>query len=142
MEFPFCTHADCRTFVPMDPHAFTTLIEYLEKIPAIKPPIATGSDSEGLWWVKFHIDIHHQLAWHTVQELGCVVNYLSLNERLPTVFYPVSPAPYLNGGPEDYLSWVIKNKDSSFPPGTLMEWLEGRLPRPVDDLEQWIMEEE
>ena len=121
----------------MDERAFKTLIDYLGKIPAVIAPISTGIDGEGFWWVKFQIDINHDLAWHTVQELGCVVNHLSVNERLPTVFYPVSPAPYMNGGPADFLSWVIENKDKNFKPGTLMKWLEGRLPQPVDDLDQW-----
>ena len=121
----------------MDAREFILLTDYLAKIPAINIPIATGSDEQGLWWVKFQIDIDNDLAWHVVQELGCVVNYLSINERLPTVFYPLSPAPYLNGGPADFLSWVIETKDKNFKPGTLMKWLEGRLPKPVDDLEQW-----
>src|SRR5688500_5783493 len=85
----------------MDAREFILLTNYLAKIPAINIPIATGSDEQGLWWVKFQIDIDNDLAWHVVQELGCVVNYLSINERLPTVFYPVSPAPYSNGGPAD-----------------------------------------
>jgi len=42
-----------------------------------------------------------------------------------------------SGGPEGYLSWMIESKDQSFGPTLLAEWLEGRLPRPVDDLEQW-----
>ncbi len=125
----------------MDERAFKTLIDYLEKVPAIKKSIGTGANEEGFWWVKFQIDIYHDLAWNVVQEFGCVLNYLSLNERLPTVFYPVSSAPYLNGGPEDFLSWVIETKDKDFKPGTLMKWLDGRLPRPVDDLEQWKFEE-
>ena len=75
-----------------------------------------------------------------VQELGCVVNYISIEERLPTVFYPVSPAPYMNGGPREFLSWVIESKDKDFTPSTLAEWLEGRLPDPVDDLKQWETE--
>lgn len=124
----------------MDERAFKTLVEYLEKVPAIQPPIAKG-DENGFWWVKFQIDIDHELAWNVVQELGCVINYLSLNERLPTVFYPVSPAPYLNDGPKDFLSWVIETKDKNFKPGTLMKWLEGRLPQPVEDLSQWNIED-
>ncbi len=120
----------------MDARAFKTLTDYLEKIPGIMTPIATGSE-EGLWWIKFQIDIDHDLAWRAVQELSCVINYLSIDERLPTTFYPVSPAPYMNGGPKDFLSWVIETKDKEFKPGTLMKWLEGRLPQPVDDLEQW-----
>lgn len=123
----------------MDERAFKTLIEYLEKIPSVEKQIGFGDDA-GNWWVKFTIDITHELAWYVVQELGHVINYLSLNERLPTAFYPVSPPPYLNGGPSDFLAWVIETKDSNFKPGTLQKWLEGRLPNPVDDLEQWNTE--
>ena len=90
--------------------------------------------------MKFLIDIDHVLAWHVVQELGHVMNYMSLNDRLPTSFYPVSPPPYMNGGPRDYLSWVIERSDSSFTPGILVEWLEGHLPRLVDDLSKWKTE--
>ncbi|HYI77463.1 MAG TPA: hypothetical protein VEW65_07560 [Chryseolinea sp.] len=54
-----------------------------------------------------------------------------------TVFYPVSPPPYMNGGPKDFLSWVIETKDKDFKPETMKEWLEGRLPNPVDDFDQW-----
>ena len=90
-----------------------------------------------MWWVKFGIDIANPLAWHVVQELGHVLNYVSIEERLPTVFYPASPPPYMNGGPEDFLSWVIETKDPEFSPDRAREWLEGRLPRPVEDLEQW-----
>ena len=60
---------------------------------------------------------------------------------MPTVFMPVSPPPYLNGG-EEFLSWVIESKEPSFAPEKCCEWLEGRLPRPVDDPEQWKIEEE
>lgn len=121
----------------MDDRAFMTLLDYLGRVPAIQAPIRHGSDDEGLWWVKFAIDISDPLAWNVVQELGHVLNYLSIEERLPTAFVPVSPAPYMNGGPADFLSWVIEAKTPDLRPGTCAEWLEGRLPRPVDDLEQW-----
>jgi len=55
----------------------------------------------------------------------------------PTVFMPVSPPPYMNGGPRDFLSWVIECKDAGFNPEACAEWLEGRLPRPVNELERW-----
>ena len=126
----------------MDERAFKTLIEYLEKVPAIKGSIGKGADVDGFWWIKFKIDINNQLAWQVVQELAHVVNYLSIDERLPTVFYPVSPPPYLNGGADEFLSWVIESKDKNFEPGTLMKWLEGRLPRPVEDLSQWEIDDE
>lgn len=126
----------------MDERGFTTLIEYLEKVPSIEKPIAKGVEENDLWWVKFSIDIYHPLAWHVVQEIAHVVNYISVSERLPTTFYPVSPPPYMNGGPEDFLSWVIETEDKDFKPGTLMKWLEGRLPKPVDDLSEWKIDEE
>ena len=125
----------------MDERAFNSLIEYLEKVPAIQTPIGKGTDQDGFWWIKFGIDIDNQLAWQVVQEIAYVVNYLSVNERLPTIFYPISPPPYLNGGPDDFLSWIIETKNKDFKPGTLMKWLEGRLPRPVDDLSQWEIDD-
>ncbi len=103
----------------------------------MKAGIGKGETDDGLWWVKFTIDIHHPLAWNVVQEFGHVLNYISLDERLPTTFYPVSPPPYMNGGPDNFLSWVIESTEQSFTPNLLAEWLEGRLPRPIDDLGQW-----
>ena len=100
----------------VDPRAFQKLETYLHRIPGIAGQITCGSEELG-WWVKFEIDIHHALAWHVVQELGHVLNYLSLNERLPTAFKPVSPPPSMNGGPSEYLSWVIECSDVEFRPG-------------------------
>jgi hypothetical protein len=118
---------------------FDKLLAYLNRVPAMSSSvIGTGKFEDGNWWVKFSLDIEHPLAWHVVQEFGCVLNYLSVTERLPTVFMPVSPAPYLNGGPEEFLSWVIESKVPSFNPDSAAEWLEGRLPDPVDDPSQWV----
>ncbi|MFT6442875.1 MAG: hypothetical protein ACJASQ_002506 [Crocinitomicaceae bacterium] len=125
----------------MDDRAFISLKEYLLKIPAVSAVFAQGVYDDGNWWVKLRLDIDHKYAWQAVQELGCVVNYISIDERLPSSFYPVSPAPYMNGGPDDYLSWIIESKDPELKPGTLMNWLEGRLPQPVDDLDAWGLEE-
>jgi hypothetical protein len=125
-----------------DETAFQSLKEYLSRIPAIRGTIASGFFDDGNWWVKFSIDIDHKLAWGVVQELGHVLNYVSLKERLPTVFIPVSPPPYMNGGPKDFLSWVIQSKDNDFKPETCAEWLEGRLPRPVEDEGQWKTDED
>jgi hypothetical protein len=119
---------------------FKDLEDYLAKLPGIKLPIGKAQTEDGLWWVKFRIDVNNPLAWRVVQELGHVVNYISLEERLPTVFYPVSPPPYMNGGPEEFLSWVIESKDKDFSPKLLSEWLEGRLPRPVEDVKEWVLE--
>ena len=115
---------------------FEELKVFLCRVPAILGPIASGQE-DGRWWVKFNIDISHPRAWHVVQELGHILNYVSLDEPLPTVFMPVSPPPYMNGGPGDFLSWVIENTDDEFSPALALEWLEGRLPDPVDDLSLW-----
>ena len=124
-----------------DERAFQTLKEYLSQVPGITGTIGSGFVEDGNWWVKFTISVDHTLAWHVVQEFGHVLNYMSLNERLPVDFKPVSPPPYMNGGPREFLSWVIESKDKEFKPGTCMKWLEGRLPRPVNDLTQWKTED-
>lgn len=126
----------------MDKERFNKLTEFLERVPAIEKGIGSGVFENGLWWVKFKIDIENPLAWQVVQELGHIVNYISVNERLPNVFYPVSPPPYLNGGPDEFLSWVIESETDDFSPSQLQEWLEGRMPKPVDDLGSWENEEE
>jgi hypothetical protein len=127
-------------------HYFEKLLAFLERLPAVDLPagresIERGSFENGNWWVKFTLNTMHPLAWRHVQELGHVLNYVSVEEWLPTVFMPVSPPPYLNGGVE-FLSWVIESTEPSFTPDRCVEWLEGRLPRPVDDPEQWKMDDE
>ncbi len=119
---------------------FEPLNTFLARVPALTPPFGTGAEHDGTWWVKFAIDIDHDLAWRVVQELGHVLNYVSVTERLPTVFKPVSPPPYMNGGPREYLSWVIESCKADFVPATCAKWLEGRLPRPVNDLSEWDVE--
>jgi hypothetical protein len=121
---------------------FDGLLAYLRRVPAVGTSIGMGRFDNGNWWVKFSIDIQHPLAWNVVQEFGCVLNYLSLNDRLPTVFMPVSPAPYLNGGPRQFLSWVIESNDPKFAPSLCAEWLEGRLPRPVEEPSRWKVDSE
>ena len=125
-------------FAPMpEPPTFQPLIELVSSIPSVTGSVSSGLAEQGHWWVKFSIDIDHPLAWNVIQELGHVLNFLSLEEKLPTVFMPVSPAPYQNGGPREFLSWVIECRANDFSPADCAEWLEGRLPRPVEDPTQW-----
>jgi hypothetical protein len=120
---------------------FNSLLEFLRKIPAIQHSIASGFYEDKNWWIKLSLDIENSLAWHVVQELAHVLNYLSVNERLPASFYPVSAPPYLNGGPKNYLYWIIESKESDFSPDELKGWLKARLPNPVNSIEEWNLEE-
>ena len=127
-----------------DPQPLEHLLTLLERLPAINLPagrksIGTGVAEDGNWWVKFSLDTNHPLAWRVVQELGHVLNLLSVDERLPTVFKPVSPPPYVNGGVE-FLSWIIESKDVNFSPAECARWLEGRLPNPLTDLDAWDLD--
>jgi hypothetical protein len=124
-----------------DERAFRTLEEFLAMVPGIQKTFGHGYGDAGGWWIKFSIDVDHPLAWRVVQEMAHVLNYLSVNERLPTVFKPVSPPPYMNGGPREFLSWVIECTEGTFKPGTLTKWLEGRLPQPAHDLSQWEVDD-
>jgi hypothetical protein len=117
------------------------LLDFLRKVPSIGQTISTGVYEDNNWWIKLAIDIDSKLAWNVVQELGAIINYLSVTERLPAIFYPVSAPPYLNGGPKDYLYWIIESKQVDFAPSDLLAWLEGRLPNPVDSIEEWTVDE-
>lgn len=117
---------------------FEKLIAFLQKVPSIgKQGIIAHGYQDHQWWLKLQINIEHELAWQTVQELGHVLNYISTHERLPTVFMPVSPPPYMNGPAKQFLAWVIECNHVDFPPDAICEWLEARLPNPVDDLQKW-----
>lgn len=118
------------------------LVLFLKKIPGINSWVSSGVYKNGLWWIKFKIDIDHSLAWRIVQEFGNLLNYISINETLACVFKPVSPPVYLNGGPKEYLAWIIESTDISFTPEVCLNWLETRLPQPVDNLNSWKLDDE
>lgn len=129
----------CSNF--MEQSDFYQLANFLNRVPSVLPGIAHGQYEDKNWWVKFSINIKSEFAWTVVQELGYVLNYISLNEKLPVIFYPVSAPTYLNGGPEDFLYWMIESKEPGFSPDKTKAWLESRLPNPVDRLEEWNLQE-
>ena len=127
-----------------DDQPFEPLLAFLETVPAVRllagrRSIGRGVNDDGTWWIKFSPDASHPLAWRVVQELAHVLNLLSVDDRLPTVFKPVSPPPYINGGVE-FLSWVIEVGDPKLTPTLCAEWLKGRLPRPVTDVAAWNLD--
>lgn len=117
------------------------LVDYLSRMPGVNV-LSSQVTSDAYWWVKFTIDLQNPLAWQVVQELGFVLNDASIHDKLPTVFKPVSPPPYMNGGPQDFLSWVIESTYNYIDPAWIAQTLEGYLPRPVDDLSQWASGDE
>lgn len=111
------------------------LIAYLSRVPGVT--VLSHGLADQKWWVKFAINIGHPLAWRVVQELSHVLNYLSVEEPLDTLFKPVSPPPYMNGGPREYLSWIIENTHDTMTAELAREWIESRLPQPVEDESRW-----
>ena len=112
------------------------LILFINQIPWVEC-IWEDINDEWKWYCKIIIDTKSDLSWNVVQELWHILNYLSIDEKLPTVFYPVSPPPYLNGWPDEFLSWIIENTNSDFSPKLCLDWLKWRLPQPINDLEKW-----
>lgn len=113
------------------------LAGFLRRVPSVTV-LSQSQPAEPEWWVKLQIDIHSPVAWHVVQGLGFVLNYLSIDKPLPTVFRPVSPPPYLNGGPEEFLSWVVEARIPFLNASAIAAYLESRLPQPVEDETQWL----
>jgi len=131
--------------VPTDGHParLAGLLGFLMRLPAVEPSDvpSAGEEADGAWWVRFAVDIDHELAWHTVQELAAVLNSLSADERLASLLKPLSPPPYLSGGPEECLSWIIEGAPE-LEPDVVAAALEARLPQPVEDEAAWFGESE
>ena len=114
--------------------------DLLRSIPGIGH-VGISEPGTAYWWLKFDIDIKSKIAWQIVQELGHILNYLSVDDKLPTRFYPVSPPPYMNGGAEDFLSWVIEPSIPYVDPHHIYAFLNGRLPENYDKEESWLLDD-
>jgi hypothetical protein len=113
---------------------FHALVEYLRQVPAVdRDRIHTGADQAG-WWIKFSIDVEHDLAWNVIQQFACNLN---VSDSAPAVFKPVARSPRFYGGPGEYLSWVIECKSPDLTPDLLAKDLEEGMPQPVDDRSKW-----
>ncbi|MFT0211004.1 hypothetical protein VQ643_00105 [Pseudomonas sp. F1_0610] len=112
------------------------LVDFVSKLPGVSI-IASEVTRDAYWWIKFDIDSSHPLVWRVIQELSFVFNSIALSDPLPTVFKPSSPPPYLNGGPEEFLSWVVESTYNYIDPTWIKEAIENVLPNPIDDITQW-----
>jgi hypothetical protein len=117
------------------------LVNFFNTIPSVQS-VSHSSLNNARWWIKFNIDINHPLSWCVVQNLGFVLNYISITERLPTVFMPTSPPPYLNGGPKYNLSWVIESTIDYVSPNYILSVLQNRLPQDIQNIDAWIKDED
>jgi hypothetical protein len=70
--------------------------------------VSSRQEENGFWWVKFHLDLSKPTSSIIIQALAHILNGMSLNDPLPTRFFPSSSPPYLNGGPKEHLHWVIE----------------------------------
>jgi hypothetical protein len=114
------------------------LAKLIGTLPGVKGPVAHNASDQWFWWVKFTIDTRHALAWHVIQRLGYVFNYYSIEQHFDTKFMPVSPPPDLNGGPRQYLSWVVEATLGFYDPGPSMEALRRELPQNVKSKAEWM----
>jgi hypothetical protein len=117
------------------------LRDVLARIPHVAI-LQTSLPIEPLFWVKFKIDLSTPLAWNIVQELSFVLNDVATEDRLPTLFKPVSPPPYLNGGPEEHLAWMVESRIELQDAGQIATMLENRLPKPIGSPEAWVTKPE
>jgi len=121
------------------PERLRELKDFIDQIPSVEV-LSTSEPNEGRWWIKLQIDINSKTAWHVVQNLAFVLNEISVTETLPTTFKPTAPPPYLNGGPEEFLFWVIEADIPFLDPGVINAYLQQRLPDPVTDESAWLSE--
>lgn len=112
------------------------LAAIVRKLPGVHGSLGICEPDDAFWWIKFTIDRRHELAWHVVQRLAFVLNYYSLEYKFPVKFFPASPPPYLNGGPE-FLSWVIEATVGYLDPGPVTKVLRATLPRKLGAASEW-----
>lgn len=115
------------------------LVAYLNRLPGTQA--SAGRFTKEGWHVSLLIDIDHSLAWNVVQELGFFCNSPSIGQGSGLEFFPISPPPYLNGGPREFLSWTLSHTGSNFSPSEVAKSIEGVLPQPVEDEAEWPHDE-
>ena len=112
------------------------LADLIRQLPGVHPSVGRSTPEDAFWYVKFSLDRTHPLAWHVLQRLGFVFNYISLEFRYSTVFMPVSPPPYLNGGPE-FLNWAVEAKVPFYDPRHVTRALRAELPEHLGRAKAW-----
>ncbi|MEM8706317.1 MAG: hypothetical protein AAGE98_07665 [Actinomycetota bacterium] len=116
----------------MDERAFTTLVDYVGRLPAVRGRVSTSADAISTtgWWVSFRLDVDDPLAWRSIQEVGHALNGV-VGDGVDVWFGPTSTGPW-QGGPRDFLDWVICSPDGATRPGTVAKRLADAIPEPFD----------
>lgn len=104
------------------------LAAFLERLPGVSV-LAFELAPTTRWRVVIEICAGHELAWRVVQELSFVLNYISVSERLPTVFRPLAKG------------WSVESTLPHVDPRAIAQCLESYVPSP-EDPEDWDVEGE
>jgi hypothetical protein len=118
-------------------HNFNKLNTLLLSIPCVKS-VDCYDEMEDLWSCHIRMDLTHEIVWHLIQGIAFVINDTSITGKLPATFYPTSPPPYLNGGPYNYLHWIIRSESPEFIPDYCCEWFINRFPNNPEFNESWL----
>ena len=109
--------------------------QFFGKIPCVQGVVFVNINS---WYIKLDFDLNSKIVWNVIQELSFVLNNLSLLKKLPVIFKPISPPPYLNGGPERFLSWIIEPTSQGVDPTIIISTLAMYLPTQIENEKAWI----
>jgi hypothetical protein len=100
--------------------------------------VSSQQDESGFWWVKFHLDMNASASLIIIQALAYIFNGLSLNDPLPTVFFPSSSPPDMNGGPNQNLHWVIEPVGKDVSVSEIFTAIDSTLLIDVTSVEDWL----
>jgi hypothetical protein len=100
--------------------------------------VSSQQNENGWWWVKFHLDMEAPASLIIVQALAYIFNGLSLNDPLPTRFFPTSSPPDMNGGPKDGLHWVVESIGDDVIPSDIYAALDDTLLFDVESVDDWL----
>jgi hypothetical protein len=107
------------------------LVDFLRQVPSLRNFRRSAVDFRS-WWVSFEIDLSLPLAWKVIRALALNLNNHSANMWLATVFKPIP-----DKRPDQPTCWRIESTDPLLDPAEVVQWLEMKLPTPLNDVDAW-----